>query len=135
MTTTSRLSIGTSATQVTPASRSSGHGAADPRTLLHGELAERTGLSPENREPAPTGRRCQTPFRSTRGEGLLSKQQPHLDGVPELAALAAVVPDAPALLDELELPVQREPGGVVGEHAEAQLVQAALARPLDRCLH
>jgi hypothetical protein len=40
--------------------------------------------------------------------------------------------DASTLLDEAELAVERDRGSVVRENAETQLVQAALARPLDR---
>ena len=52
------------------------------------------------------------------------EQKPHLDRVPELAALAPVVLDAAAFLDEAVLAIEREPGGVVREDAEAQLVQS-----------
>ena len=40
--------------------------------------------------------------------------------------------DTPPLLHEPEPPIQRDRGGVVREHAQAELVQAAVARPADR---
>ena len=45
---------------------------------------------------------------------------------------APVLLDAAPLLDETELPVERDPARVVRKHRQAQLVQAALAGPLDR---
>ena len=56
-----------------------------------------------------------------------SEQEPHLDRVPELAALAPELLDAAALLDEAELAIERDRGGVVGEDREAELVAAVLA--------
>ena len=46
----------------------------------------------------------------------------HLDRVPELAALAPELLDAAAFLDEAELAIERDRGGVVGEDGEAELV-------------
>src|SRR5207245_145443 len=63
------------------------------------------------------------------------EQESHLDRVPELAALAPVVLDAPAFLDEPELAVEGDAGGVVWEDAEAQLVRTLPPRPLDRRGH
>src|SRR3954470_18906346 len=62
----------------------------------------------------------------------MSEQEPHLDRVPELAVRAPDLLRAPPFLDEAELPVERDRGGVVRPDAEGQLVQAAVARPLDR---
>src|SRR5215217_4932155 len=63
---------------------------------------------------------------------LVPEAEPHDDGVPQLAARVAVVLDAPPLLDEPELPVERERRLVVRPYLEAELVQALLARTLDR---
>src|SRR5204862_8041303 len=61
-----------------------------------------------------------------------SEHQPHLDGVPELTARAPVLLDATAFLDEAELPVELDSGGVVREDAKAELVQTVAVCPLDR---
>ncbi len=60
-----------------------------------------------------------------------SELQAHLDQVPELAVGATDVPPEPAFFDEAELQVKGDRGGVVREHAERELMQAMIARPLD----
>ena len=52
------------------------------------------------------------------------EQEPHHDRVPELAVRAAVLLHATTLLDEAELAVERDPGVVVREDLERELVQA-----------
>src|SRR5262249_50857724 len=60
-----------------------------------------------------------------------SEQEAHVDRVPELAARAAVLLDAAAFLDEADLAVESDRSRVVGEDAEAELVQTGASRRLD----
>src|SRR5262245_1996667 len=71
---------------------------------------------------------CSRP-RSARAQPL--QRQAHDDGVPALAAGAAVVPDAAAYLDEPGLAVHGDRGRVVREDLQAQLVHPAAAAPAD----
>src|SRR4051794_5056273 len=61
-----------------------------------------------------------------------SEQEPHHDRVPKVPARATVLRDTPSLLDEAELVVERNRGGVVGEDIEAELVRPLAPAPPDR---
>ena len=57
------------------------------------------------------------------------EQAAHHDRVPQLAAGPPVLLDPPPLLGEAALAVQRDRGGVVREHLEAELVQTLARAP------
>ena len=61
----------------------------------------------------------------------LGERQAHDEGVPELAVGPPVVLDAVPFVDEAALAVQGDPGRVVREYFEAELVQALGAGPGD----